>query len=192
MSFVNVQIKGLKEAQKYISKLDVSARKEIKAEMIFAANEVANHIKRDAPVDTARLKNSVSVKQGQGLEVEIVAQNAYAPYMEFGTKSKFKAPQGLEGYAGQFRGKSTMTGDPIVALTGWVKRKGLDIQRKGRSKKADRQRQLAFMIFRKIQRVGVNPQPFFFTNKSNVNRMDQARDLVIKRLTAAFKNIKNG
>ena len=35
-----------------------------------------------------------------GLKVEIIAQSNHAPYMEFGTKRKFKAPKGLDTYAG--------------------------------------------------------------------------------------------
>ena len=190
MAFVNIGIKGLKEAQDFLRKADVKIQKEIKAEVGFAADEIVNLIKKDAPIDTARLKNSVSKKMESGLKVEIIAQSNHAPYMEFGTKSKFKAPNGLEGYAGQFRGQGTK-GDPIAALTRWVKRKGIannyNANRGG--KKKDRERQVAFAIFNKIKRVGVTPHPFFFTNKSGVDRMKQARDIFIDRLTKALKRV---
>lgn len=193
MAFVNIGIKGLNEANKFLSRLDSSFKKEVKAEMKFAAEEVAALIKRDAPVDTSRLKNSVSVKQKTGLSVEIVAQSNNAPYMEFGTKKHFKAPAGLETYASQFRGqKGSGQTNPIEALTRWVRRKGIANNYNARRvKKSDRERQVAFMIFRKIKRDGVKPQPFFFTNKSGINRTEQATKIITERLVSALKRIKN-
>lgn len=198
MAFVNIGIKGLNEANKFLSRVDKAFKKEVKAEMKFAAEEVADLIRRDAPVDTSRLKNSISVKQGTGLGVEIVAQSNHAPYMEFGTKKHFKAPNGLEGYASQFRGATGISNvDPLVALTRWVKRKGIGATysargNRGRSKKdAQRDRTIAFLILRKIKRDGVKPHPFFFTNESGVDRMKQANKLVTERLVSALKRIKN-
>lgn len=193
MAFVNIGIKGLNEANKFLSRLDSSFKKEVKAELKFAAEEVAAFIKRDAPVDTSRLKNSVSVKQKTGLSVEIVAQSNNAPYMEFGTKKHFKAPAGLETYASQFRGqKGSGQTNPIEALTRWVRRKGIANNYNARRvKKSDRERQVAFMIFRKIKRDGVKPQPFFFTNKSGINRTEQATKIITERLVSALKRIKN-
>ena len=207
MAFVNIGIKGLNEANKFLSRLDSSFKKEVKAELKFAAEEVAAFIKRDAPVDTSRLKNSVSVKQKTGLSVEIVAQSNNAPYMEFGTKKHFKAPAGLETYASQFRGqKGSGQTNPIEALTRWVRRKGLadtystqryDVNtragvRRSRGKEyKKRESTIAFLIFRKIKRDGVKPQPFFFTNKSGINRTAQATKIITERLVSALKRIKN-
>jgi hypothetical protein len=191
MAFVNIGIKGLQEAQDFLRKADVRLQKEIKAEVSFAADEIVNLIKRDAPVNNGQLKNSVSKVVSSGLKVEIIAQSNHAPYMEFGTKSKFKAPKGLDTYAGQFRGGAGSKGDPIAALTKWVRRKGIvdnyNANRGG--KKKDRERQVAFAVFNKIKKYGVNPHPFFFTNKSGVDRMKQAKEIFIDRLTKALKRV---
>lgn len=200
MAFVNIGIKGLNEATKFLKRVDKAFMTEVRAEMKFAAEEVADLIRRDAPVDTARLKNSISVKQGTELGVEIVAQSNHAPYMEFGTKKNFKAPNGLEGYASQFRGPTGISDvDPLVALTRWVRRKGLadtynvrTKQRRRRYKRyQEREAAIALAIFRKIRRDGVKPHPFFFSNESGVDRMKQANKLVTERLVSALKRIKN-
>lgn len=61
------------------------------------------------------LLNSIKAK-GQGLEWEIVAAKFYAPYVEFGTGTKVKVPNGLEDYAMQFfvSGKGRLPARPYL------------------------------------------------------------------------------
>ena len=46
---------------------------------------MATSAKQLAPVDTGRLKNSISLKKEQFLAYQLVAQTNYAAYLEFGT-----------------------------------------------------------------------------------------------------------
>lgn len=50
------------------------------------------------------LRNSISLKYGtEGLAVRVDSNVNYAPYVEFGTKSKVEVPPELAEYASQFR-----------------------------------------------------------------------------------------
>jgi HK97 gp10 family phage protein len=160
MAGVSFKIEGLDKLQRIYKKLPQTLKKEIKGAIDINAGLIRDAAKRDAPKDENRLSQSISKKSGSGINAEIIAQTSYAGYMEFGTKSRARIPAGLESVAAQFRGKSEK-GDPIKALTGWVKRKG--ISGRGRGRNADaRARSVAFMIFKSIMHYGVRPHPFFF------------------------------
>lgn len=199
-----IKINGLQDVQKILKQMPKRIREEVREEFKEAATETMNEMKRDVPVNQARLKNSLVVNVKGDLQTEIVAQSNYAAFVEFGTKSNADIPVGLETYAAQFRGPSGISDvDPLVALTAWVRRKGLaatystkryDIRsRQGvrtsrNNAEAQRERSIAFLIWRKIKRFGIKAQPFFFRDKSGQSRLEKAKDRLIQRL----KNIKIG
>jgi len=80
-----VEFKGLKET---IVKLG-DAGDEIKAKVDFAigvnTEAMASEAKQRAPVDTGRLRSSISSNKVKDYLYELVAQVDYAPYLEFGT-----------------------------------------------------------------------------------------------------------
>lgn len=67
---------------------------------------MATSAKNMAPVDTGRLRSSISLKKEQFLSYELVAQANYAAYVEFGTGKGF-VPNGepWDGVASKFEGK---------------------------------------------------------------------------------------
>lgn len=67
---------------------------------------MATSAKNMAPVDTGRLRSSISLKKEQFLSYELVAQANYAAYVEFGTGKGF-VPNGepWDGVASKFKGK---------------------------------------------------------------------------------------
>ena len=107
--------------------------------------------------DEGGLLRSVDSTIGS-LSVTITARQNYAAYIEFGTR-KFAAsyisslPSEWQAYAGTFRGDKTgNTGgfrDFILAIMGWVKRKGID-------------EKAAYPIALKILRDGIKPKPFLY------------------------------
>ena len=136
----NMTVKGLDKLVGLLDKLPKTVQTELSAEMKVTADEIRDGAKRDAPVDEARVKNSISSKKVGLLMFEIVAQSNYAGYLEFGTKSNTVIPAGLESVASQLRGKSSSTGSPYEAIIKWVKRKGIAGTYSTKSRKQSRSR----------------------------------------------------
>lgn len=198
MSFLSIEVKGLAELQSYMSKLNNGQRKVIKQEFKDAGNEIVNKMKRDVPVDQARLKNSISYMMNGDADIEIVAQSSYAPFMEFGTKGKFSASAEVQSYAATFKNyKGDGSVKVLDALTNWVKRKGLvatySIKTKKRSSRtnaeANREKKAAWAIFWSIKHKGVTPQSFFFRTKSGQSRITEIQKNISQRLEKGIKSL---
>lgn len=194
-------IEGFDKLQQLTRKMPVQLRDELRAEVDITADEIAAGARRDAPKDEGILTKSISKKTKNGFERQIVAQSSYAGYQEFGTKTHVKVPSGLESVASQLRAQpSSSAANPLEALRGWVRRKGLAATysttrystatrsgvRTGRNKgEAQREKQIAFLIWRKIKKYGIKPQPFFF------KQLEPARPLLIKRVSGVLKRVVN-
>jgi HK97 gp10 family phage protein len=80
-----IEFKGLKET---IAKLEDKGD-DIKKQVDFAigvnTDAMATEAKQRAPVDTGRLRSSISSNKVKDYLYELVAQVDYAPYLEFGT-----------------------------------------------------------------------------------------------------------
>jgi HK97 gp10 family phage protein len=185
------QVQGLDRLLKVFDQLPKQVQKELQAELRITAKEIRDGAKKDAPADEARLRNSISVTEPGSLTFEVVAQTSYAGYLEFGTKTKTSIPAGLENIASQLKGPAGGQGNPIDALQQWVKRKGLagtygakSRRRQGsKATKEQQDRQVAFLIWRKIKKVGIKPRPFFF------KQMAPAEDRLRKRVAAIINDL---
>jgi HK97 gp10 family phage protein len=84
-----INIKGLNET---IAKLKDEGN-DIKKQVDFAiginVEAMASESKNRVPVDTGRLKNSISAAKLKDFTYELVAQSNYAAYVEFGTGNLF-------------------------------------------------------------------------------------------------------
>lgn len=154
MTGFSFTVVGLDKLLNLFDQLPKQVKSELSQELEITASEIMDGAKRDAPVDEARLANSISFSKTGDTTFEVVAQTDYAGYQEFGTKSKVSIPAGLEEFASQFKGPSSGGSDPITAIQGWVKRKGIAA--------GGNQRQAAFLITRSILRFGISPHPYFF------------------------------
>lgn len=201
-SFLSIEVKGLDELRKTLSSLTTKGRKVIRQEFREAGNEIVNKMKRDVPVDQARLKNAITFIQNSDTDIEIVAQSAYAPYIEFGTKSRFKADSEVASYAATFRGPTGISDiDPIVALTAWVRRKGFAAtystkynirsrsgKRSSRTKgEAQMEKQIAYAIFWSIKKKGIKAQAFFFKTKTGQSRITEIQKTITAKLETGLK-----
>jgi hypothetical protein len=67
---------------------------------------MATSAKNMAPVDTGRLRSSISLKKEQFLSYELVAQTNYAAYVEFGTGKYFISNgEPWDGIASKYKGR---------------------------------------------------------------------------------------
>jgi HK97 gp10 family phage protein len=185
------QVQGLDRLLKVFEQLPKQVQKELNAELGFTAKEIRDDAKRDAPADEARLKGSITVTEPKSLTFEVVAQTSYAGYLEFGTKTKTVIPPGLESIASQLKGPSGGHGNPIDALQQWVKRKGIagtfSVKTRRRlgnkATKEQQDRQAAFIIWQKIRKYGIRPQPYFF------KQMEPAEARLRQRLAAIINDL---
>jgi HK97 gp10 family phage protein len=118
--------------------------------------------KENAPVDTGRLRSSITSRVGQDIRsdpsVFIGSNLLYAPYVEFGTKPHWP---------------------PLSAMQPWAKRHGFPAGRRG-----------AFLVARAISRRGTRPQPFLVPAlKSNAARI---RSLLVDAAREVERRFKSG
>lgn len=171
---------------------DFSDRKKKNIDQIFkeGADEIRNKALRLVPVDESTLKNSIHVnriKEGY----EVVVQNAYAPFVEFGTKKRFDVDSEFSAYAAQFKGQKGTGGSLDQNILEWVKRKGIKFEKAGgttkRGKRTVRTRfltdeQTAFIIARFISFHGIKPHPYLLPSFVNVRK--EMIEKIVKELRA--------
>lgn len=161
---VKVNLVGFKQFQETIKKLPVELKKEVGAEIQFAAEDFRAKAIRDAPADVGFLRSQITVLKTGEMSAEVVSGSKYSAPMEFGTKTKFVPIAGID--SSQFKGQPKGSWlDFISNIKNWTKRKGIPVS-------------AAYLIARSIFKYGVKPHPFFFKQIGPVRR-----DL--------FRNIRN-
>jgi HK97 gp10 family phage protein len=163
MTGIRAEIRGLKEVQAKMEQVvkDLNGAPYLNA-MRDATLIVTRDAKRNAPVDTGRLRASITpeVKQRWLTTQGVVGSNVkYAPYVELGTRPHWP---------------------PLGAIQGWVHRKGLagvysiKTHRRvgGKAQQQSEDRQIAFLISRAIAARGTKPVEFlkraFDDNKERI------------------------
>lgn len=149
----------------------------VDGELEAAAKEWVTLAKRDAPADQGALVGAISSYPNGSLKYEIVAQKFYAPFMEFGTKGKYRPIPGTENIAAQFKGyKGGDFQEMLRMIELWVKRKGITgtysvgTRKRTGSKgvQNSQNKSAAFAIALSILKHGVKPHPYFFKQQAIV------------------------
>lgn len=148
-----IEIEGLKEYKRKLDQLPTKLRKDIGAEIGFAAEEIKGLAQEAAPSDQGILRNEISVKKIDELNYEVISGAEYSPFVEFGTRHKVQIPPGLEEFAGDFTGgkhiKTPTSLSAKEAVFAWCERKGIE-------------KKLWYPIYVSLMVKGVTPRPFFF------------------------------
>lgn len=105
MKGLSLDISGLDGLKKRLQATEKNIREGVEGELNASAMDINRKQKRYAPVDTGRLRSSISVDTSKNLNKELSVNVDYAPYIEFGTGGKVEIPAGLEDIASQFKGK---------------------------------------------------------------------------------------
>lgn len=158
LSLIKANVIGLEQLQAKIQKATKETQTLVDAELEAAAMNFVGLAKKDLASqggDRGTLLRSISYSKTKDLQYTVSANVFYAPFIEFGTKSKFNPYPGTEEFASQYKGvKGSGTLKLIDAIRGWVKRKRI-----ATGKQVDR---VAFLIARSIYKNGISPKPFFF------------------------------
>lgn len=176
---INVNAIGLDQFKNQIESASKAIQYEIAAELQASAMEFEALAKRSAAQnggDRGTLQQSIGYRKINTNTYEVFVGTFYAPFVEFGTKSKARIPSGLEDVAVQFKGiKGTGALSLIEAIKGWVVRKKIATK-----EKADG---VAFLIARSIYRNGISPKPFFYKHVAPV------RTNLLSRINAILSGI---
>lgn len=152
---------------------------ELSAEVAAFARETVNDAKLAVPRGSdSRLLSAITANKINEYQYELVAQTKYAAYVEFGTKTKVRIPQGAKDIAESAKeaaaqakrdGKSGSIADMEKSIRRWVEKKGIagsysvKTRKLSKSKESRSQVEAAvFAIMRHILRVGIEPQPYFY------------------------------
>jgi len=175
-----LNLSGMDNLTKRLKTLQDDLTKGVAQEISASTMKIERDAKRNAPVNLGTLRQSIhSESTINGLTGRVIVDAKYGAYVEFGTGGKVSIPAGYESFAAQFKGKSGGTMEEfIVALTLWVKRKGLagtyqataydistkkasKIKRSGSAKtRKSEDEKLARFLAIKILRNGIRPQPY--------------------------------
>jgi len=159
---------------KYIARLKAAPKQlqaEIAEEIKVSSLMFRDGAKRDLANqggDTGSLLNSITAKQLGIVEWEVTEEKFYAPFIEFGTKGKYRPYPGTEEFAAQFKGYKRGTFPEFIeAIKKWVKRKGIGATYSVKTRKKNRQTKddldrIAFLIAMSILKKGIEPKPHFF------------------------------
>lgn len=176
---IKLNVIGLEDLKRQIASASKEVKTEMDGELNAAAMDFVALAKRDLASqggDRGSLLRSISYKKDGELAYTVSANTFYAPFIEFGTKTKFNPYPGTEEYASQFKGATQGGALKLIdAIKGWVKRKGI-----ASGKEADK---VAFLIARSIYKKGINPKPFFFKQIAPV------REKLMNRINAVLNGI---
>ena len=158
LSLIKANIIGLDQLKARIQNATKETQTLVDAELEAAAMNFVGLAKKDLASqggDRGTLLRSITYSKKADLQYTVSANVFYAPFIEFGTKSKFNPYPGTEEFASQYKGaKGSGALRLIDAIRGWVKRKRI-----ATGKEVDR---VAFLIARSIYKNGISPKPFFF------------------------------
>lgn len=158
LSLIKANVIGLDQLKARIQNATKETQTLVDAELEAAAMNFVGLAKKDLASqggDRGTLLRSITYNKKADLQYTVSANVFYAPFIEFGTKSKFNPYPGTEEFASQYKGaKGSGTLKLIDAIRGWVKRKRI-----ATGKEVDR---VAFLIARSIYKNGISPKPFFF------------------------------
>jgi hypothetical protein len=163
-----ITIKGMDGLLKRLKQIPENLKVEVDAHMGAIAADYRDRAENDAPQDERRMANQITVKKVKAMDYRVVSPAPYSAYMEFGTKSRFKAIPGID--SSKFKGKGTGDYEQFKKnIIEWVRRKGITSRfsvktRKRLSSKADKAREesVAYAIIKSIIKNGVHAHPFFF------------------------------
>ena len=72
-----------------VSEVDEAIREEVKKVLIEIATTLTNNAKKEAPVNSGELRQSIQVLERGENEIIVGTQKNYAPFVEFGTEPHF-------------------------------------------------------------------------------------------------------
>lgn len=189
------EIRGVDHLIKRLKELSAEIQSETQKALKITAEDIEQEAIAKAPTDMGALRQSIFLEsKDNGFKFNIGANVSYAPFLEFGTRTKVRVPAGFEALAAKFKGQKGGTFDEFLeAIEDWVKKKGItgvySIKTRKRTgnkvNNAAEDKRVAFLIVMSILHKGINAQPFLIPAFIK-GRLQLQKDLV-KVLKRAVK-----
>ncbi len=156
------------ERKKLENKLNSKTFKKLVAlQLKIVSIDAELNAKKLVPKNNRFLRDSISAKQIDDLNWELLASEIYAPFVEFGTGGKVDAPKGFKRFAEQFKNSATGSfEDGLISIRSWCKDKGID-------------EKLAYPILVSLINNGMEAQPY----------MIPSLKIAVRELTKGIKTI---
>lgn len=159
-----IEIKGQGAIAAHFKKLGKRIQEGIQDELEVAAFEISDkairYITTNGAIDQGFLKNSQQVTRDKQQRGWIVANTAvYAPFVEFGTKTKVKVPAEWATYAQQFKGYKGLDNVKVFrqSILEWIRRKHIRPIDPRMTEEG-----LAYLITLHILKFGIDARPFMY------------------------------
>jgi len=164
-----VKVTGLAGLKAEFASVAEMLPKIVDGELQTMSQEWVKLAKNDAPADQSALRSAISY-YGSNMKYDIVAQKFYAPFMEFGTKAKYRPIPGTEKLIADITWPKGDFMELLRMIVRWVARKGITGRystktRKRIGSKVSRYAEdyaAAWPIALSILKNGVKPHPYFF------------------------------
>lgn len=156
------------ERKKFNEKLNSKTFKKLVAlELKIVSIDAELNAKKLAPKNLGNLRNSISAKQVDDLNWELLASEIYAPFVEFGTGGRTPIPKGFKRFAEQFKNSATGSfEDGLISIKSWCRNKGID-------------EKFAYGILVSLIKYGMEAQPY----------MIPSLKIAVRELTKGIKKI---
>ena len=152
---MSIKVQGLDEAirslSKYSKEVQIDTAKAMNTSMLAVQSKAKLSLRKNSTSNTGGLLSSIKTIRAKEKDLVSMtyADAEYAPYVEFGTKSKVDIPAGLESYASQFKGRGGSFDQLVKNISAWARNRGIP------------QENVKFIAM-KIAKFGVKAQPFLF------------------------------
>lgn len=190
---MSATIQGLPQLLAKFKDLSTEGQRMAGAIVNVTADNIVKVAKELAPADLGGIRQGIIKEKVDNYRAKVIATAPESPFQEFGTGGKVDVPVDMQDIASQFKGaKGGDFAAFVLALTGWVKRHGINPignytvatkTRISKGNKTDLDAQTAYVIARSILANGLQPQPFLYP------AFVQESAKLIPTLQTAFKDL---
>jgi HK97 gp10 family phage protein len=162
-----MKVTGLDRITRKLKELPAGATEVVVKELIAGAANIKADAQAKAPRFDGRLFNSITVRRPENGKAgaEVVVGANYGGYVEFGTGKKVRIPSRYAQVAAEVKAQKTPGSFKqfVDSLSEWVRKKGIITNgKRGRVRKDDKYRLVAYWMAIRILQNGVPAQPYFF------------------------------
>lgn len=172
-----IAVKGLDKLVRQFEAFGEDAKKMATAELEDGAREIAEVAKKNAPANIGKLRQGIQFVRVNPLRFEVISNESYSGYVEFGTGQKVFIPADMKEVAQAIKNNPKQDrGNALESIRDWCRQKGID-------------ERAAWPILMSILDEGLRPRPFMFPafvtgSKNTFKRLEKELDRQVRRFNS--------